>query len=183
MGSLTRTTHCLGNHCLPCLPFAKSSSLLMTLSRQLDISSVVLFSVSCLELSLPKCCWKALGWCHVFTLRKKMPQGDAMGGPLDKPIQRPGPATSSIYFVCILLAGKLKVVRTADLLVMRNGHIPKCSIHLTCPAGTSLPLHGSSSCLPSPPPPLPLFGTDLKPPQVTQWATRLRPGFVKIMLF
>lgn len=58
---------------------------------------------------------------------------------------------------------------------LRNCHIPSTQV---CPPSLT---HRSSSCPPSPP--RPLFGTDLKPPWVTQWARRLRLGFVKMKPF
>lgn len=93
-----------------------------------------------------------------------------------------GSTISRIHFVHILLAGGLEVARAVDLLqllVVRNGWEIVTSPALRF---ALLPWpHRSSSCPPSPP--HPLFGTDLKPPWVTQWARRLRLGFVKMKPF
>lgn len=158
----------------------KTLSFLKTLSRQVDISSVVLSLVTCLDLSLPKCCWKTLGWCQVFTMKD-----DATGRCNGRSFGKTYPKAWTNYFKYLFCVHPLcrKAQGSQDCWSScheKRAH-PQCSTHLTCPAGTSIPLHGSSCCPPSPP--LPLFGNDLKPPQVTQWVMRLRPGFVKMMRF
>lgn len=80
-----------------------------------------------------------------------MLQGDAMGGPLEKPIQRPGPNISRIYSVYVLLAGELKVARTVDLLqllVMSNSPSAQPS-RLVLQAPPSFPLTPRILQLPS----------------------------------
>lgn len=94
-----------------------------------------------------------------FAWRKKMPREDAMGGPLDKPIQRLGSTLSRIHFVHVLLAGELEVARTVDflqLLMVRNGHIPSTQLgdllcrHFPSPDPQILQLPSSSSSSSSP---------------------------------
>lgn len=121
----------------------------------------------------------------------KMLQADTMAGPLDTFTQRPEPVIPKILSEDILPAGELKVGPLAQPGAESSLHLchearPTLSTWLRCtalgaPPSLALALWMPSCCCAPPPPPF--FGTDLKPPQVTQWAMRLGVGFVKMMPF